>query len=354
MALKIGVLGLIHDHVWRHLADLAARDDVRVAVADPNPPLLAKASVEARAAATYGDYADLLERERPDAVLIMVDNAGKADLVELAAGHGKPIMLEKPLTDRLVNAERIRAASERGGVPIMVNWPTAWSPATRHALDLAAGGAVGAITRFHFRGGHAGPRAFGCSDYFCDWLYDPVRNGAGAYIDYCGYGASLARLLLGPARSAHATIARLRQDEIAVDDNAVLTLRWDRAIAVIEASWTAAGPVTDGGPTIAGTTGTLVVRRPSSRREGHTATGTGTIEHVTPAEPSGRIIEPPPLPAGERNAVEHFLARLADGQPFLPLASLQLGCDTQELLEAGLRAANEGREVRVPLATDSR
>lgn len=349
MTWNIGVLGLIHDHVWRHLADLAARDDLRVAVADSNPPLLAKAREEAGVAQTYGDYAELLDRERPDAVLIMVDNAGKADLVELAAGRGLPIMLEKPLTDRLANAERIVAAAERAGVRVMVNWPTAWTPAMRHAIDLAAGGAVGEITRFHFRGGHAGPRAFGCSDYFCDWLYDPARNGAGAYIDYCGYGASIARLLLGPARSAQATIARLRQDEIAVDDNAVLTLRWDRAIAVIEGSWTAAGPVTDGGPTIAGTTGTLVVRRQASRREGHVTTG-GAVEIITPDEPNGRLLDPPPLPEGERNAVEHFLARLATGQPFLPLVSLPLGRDTQELLEAGLRAAREGRDVALPLA----
>jgi predicted dehydrogenase len=352
MALKIGVLGLIHDHVWRHLGDLAARDDVRVAVADPHAPLLAKAREEFGVAQAYGDYAELLDRERPDAVLIMVDNASKADLVELVAGRGLPIMLEKPLADRLANAEWIVAAAERAGVPVMVNWPTAWTPAVRHAIDLAAGGAVGEITRFHFRGGHVGPRAFGCSDYFCDWLYDPARNGAGAYIDYCGYGASIARLLLGPARAAQATIARLRQDDIAVDDNAALTLRWDRAIAVIEATWTAAGPVTDGGPTVAGTVGTLVVRRQSSRREGHVATG-GAVEHVTPDEPTGRLLDPPTLPEGERSAVEHFLSRLATGQPFLPLVSLPLGRDTQELLEAGLRAARDGREVALPLGVDA-
>lgn len=349
MAWKIGVLGLIHDHVWRHLGDLAARGDARVAVADPNAPLLAKARDEFGAAAAYGDYAELLDRERPDAVLIMGDNAGKAGLVELAAGRGLPIMLEKPLTDRLANAGRIVAAAGRAGVPVMVNWPTAWTPAVRHALDLAAGGAVGEIARFHFRGGHAGPRAFGCSDEFCGWLYDPARNGAGAYIDYCGYGASLARLLLGPARAAQATLADLRGESGGVDDNATLTIRWDRALATIEATWTAAGPVTDGGPTIAGSAGTLVVRRRPGRREGHVATGAGAVEHFTPDEPDGVTLTPPPLPEGERGAVEHFLTALAADRPFLPLVALPLARDTQELLEAGLIAAREGRVVGLPL-----
>ncbi len=202
MAWKVGVLGLIHDHVWRHLGDLAARADVTVAVADPHPPLLEQARSEYGVTRAYADYAELLERERPDAVLIFVDNAGKAALVELAAGHGVPIMVEKPLADTLANAERIRAATVSAGVPLMVNWPTAWTPAIRHVLDLAAGGAIGEIYRFNFRGGHGGPREFGCSPYFYHWLYDRARNGAGAYIDYCGYGVSMARLLLGPASRA--------------------------------------------------------------------------------------------------------------------------------------------------------
>jgi predicted dehydrogenase len=348
MAWTIGVLGLIHDHVWRHLGDLALRDDVTVAVADPHRPLLDKAQAEYGVARIYGDYADLLERERPDAVLIFVDNAGKAALVELAAAHGRPIMVEKPLADTLANAERMRVATASAGVPLMVNWPTAWTPAIRHALDLAAGGAVGDIYRFNFRGGHGGPKEFGCSPYFYGWLYDRARNGAGAYIDYCGYGASMARLLLGPASRASATIGRLQKDDIGTDDNAILTLRWARAMAVIEATWTAAGPVPDGGPTIGGRDGTLVVRRQSGRREGQIVVG-GVVEQIGRDSAESRFLEPPPLPEGERSAVEFFLTRLATDRPFDGLCSLAIGLDTQELLEAGLRAARTGREVSLPL-----
>lgn len=348
MTWTIGVLGLVHDHVWRHVADLAARDDVRLAVADPHPPLLEQARREYGVERTHADYADLLERERPDAALIFTDNAAKAGVVKLAASHGKPIMIEKPMADSLASADRIRVATVNAGVPLLVNWPTAWTPAIRHALDLAAGGAIGEIVRFNFRGGHHGPREFGCSPYFYSWLYDPARNGAGAYIDYCGYGASLARLLLGPASRAQATIGRLVKEDLPVDDNAVLVLRWARALAVIEATWSAAGPVPDGGPAISGRDGTLIVRRQSSRREGQVATG-GAIEHATLADPAGQVIDPPPLPEGERSAVEHFLTCLAQDRPFLPLVSRDLGRDTQELLEAGLRAARSGSTVSLPL-----
>ncbi|HUY99505.1 MAG TPA: Gfo/Idh/MocA family oxidoreductase [Thermomicrobiaceae bacterium] len=348
MGWKVGVLGMIHDHVWNHLPELAARDDVTLSVADPNPPLREQARERAGVERLYADYADLLEQERPDVVLIYVDNAGTAELVELAASHGTPMMVEKPMADTLANAERMRVAANRAGVPLMVNWPTAWSPAIRHALDLAGGGAVGEIFRVDHRGGHGGPKEYGCSPYFYEWLYDRERNGAGAYIDYCGYGASMARLLLGMPSRVQATIGRLAKDYVDVDDNAVLVLRYPRAMAILEATWTAAGPVPDGGPTIMGSGGSLVVQQRKARREGE-AGGRGVVLQVTPDEPDGRPIEAPDLPEGERSATEYLLTCLAADRPIEGLVSLAVGRDTQEILEAGLRAARLGREMSLPL-----
>lgn len=348
MAWKIGVLGMIHDHVWHHIPELARRDDVTVSVADPNAPLREKARAEYGVDRLYGDYADLLEREKPDAVLIFVDNAGHAPLVELAASHGTPMMVEKPMADCLAGAERMRVAARVAGVPLMINWPTAWLPSLRHALQLAVDGAVGEIFKLTFRGGHGGPKEYGCTPYFYGWLYDRARNGAGAYIDYGGYGATMARLVLGMPSRAQATIGRLQKDYVDVDDNAVLVLRYPRAMAVLEMCWTSSGPVPQGGPTIAGRDGTLVVHLAGGRREGQTYRG-GAVELITQAEPDGRLLEVPDLPKGERTAVEYFLNRLERGQPFEGLLSAEVGRDAQEILEAGLRAAQRGREVSLPL-----
>lgn len=348
MAWNIGVLGLTHDHVWEHIGTLRERADITLSVADPNAPLREKSRAEYGVEREYADYATLLEREQPDAVLIFADNAGSVEIVELAASHGKPIMLEKPLADSLAGAERIRVAVGKAGVPVMVNWPTNWTPAVRHALDLAAAGVAGDIFRFSFRGGHAGPKEYGCSEYFYRWLYDRERNGAGAYIDYCGYGAVMARHLLGQPSRAQATIGRLRKDDIAVDDNAILVLRYPRAMAVIEATWSANGPVPDGGPTIWGSRGSLVVQRQSARREGQVVR-TGVVRHLTSDNPDGAVIKPPDLPEGTRNATEYFLACLAADRSFEGLVSLETSLGAQEILEAGLFAARAGSEVSLPL-----
>jgi predicted dehydrogenase len=345
---NIGVLGLHHDHVWTHVAELMARDDASVAVADADEQLRERARAEFGVERLHDDYAALLEAEQPDAVLIFTDNAAKAGVVELAASHGTPIMIEKPMADRLANAERMRVAVNRAGLPLMVNWPTVWNAAIRHAFDLAAHGAIGDVTRFNFRGGHGGPKEYGCSPQFYGWLYDRARNGAGAYIDYCGYGASLATALLGTPSRALATVGRLQKDYVDVDDNAVLVLRYPHAMAVIEATWTSAGPVQASGPLISGSTGTLVARRRPFTQEGEVGE-LGLVYHVTRERPDGQFFEPPLLAEGERSAVEHFLHCLATDQPFMQLVSHQLGRDTQEVLEAGLRAARDGREVSLPL-----
>jgi len=352
MTWTIGLLGLIHDHAWRHLGDLARRNDVQLAVAEPSVSLRAKAERDYGVTRLYADYAALLERERPDAALIFVDNAGKPPVVELVASFGVPVMVEKPMAATLAGAERMHRAVAAAGVPLMVNWPTAWEPALRHALRLASEGAIGEIFRLNVRGGHAGPAAFGCSAEFCDWLYDGTRNGGGASIDYCGYGASIARWLLGRPERVQASIGRLVTEQIAVDDNATMLLRYPRAMATIEATWTAAGPVPEAGPLLMGRNGSLVVQRQRSLREGESASR-GHLLHITPDAPDGVRLEPPDLPPGEQTAIDYFLSCLANDRPFDGLVSLAVGRDTQEILEAGLQATTSGCEVTLPLGPSS-
>src|SRR5213593_2937177 len=196
--LNVGVLGLSHDHVWGNLAALAAGHHGRlVAAADPDAGLRDRLRALHGAVATHDTFDAVLERRDLDAVLVFSDNRTSAELGVRALGRRLPVMLEKPMAADLAGARALLAAARTAGVPLMVNWPTAWRPALRHGLTLALEGAVGAPVQLSHRGGHAGPREFGCSPQFCDWLYDPRRNGGGALIDYCGYGAVLCRLVLG-------------------------------------------------------------------------------------------------------------------------------------------------------------
>jgi predicted dehydrogenase len=229
----------------------------------------------------------------------------------------------------------------------MVNWPTAWRPALRHGLALAREGAVGEPVQLSHRGGHAGPREYGCSPQFCAWLYDPARNGGGALADYCGYGAILCRTVLGRPHAVTAVAARLRKPDLPAEDNAVVVLRYPRALGLLEASWTQIGGEPGFAMIVHGDAGTLVVHQPRATREGQRV-GSGHVQLVT--RDGSTAIEPPALPPDETDGPTYFLARLRDGRPIEGLSAPQVGRDAQEIIGAALRSAAEGREVTLPPA----
>ena len=346
--LRIGILGLHHDHVWRNLAAVATGElGQLVAVAEPSPRLRERLGREHAGVAVDPTYDALLERSDLDAVLIFTDNRAAAELGVRALGRGLPVLIEKPMAADLAGAEALLDAARASGLPLMVNWPTAWRSALRHGLSLARAGRVGEPVQLSHRGGHAGPREFGCSPEFSAWLYDPARNGGGALVDYCGYGAVLSRVLLGRPRAVTAVTARLRKPDLPAEDTAVVVLRYARAVALLEASWTQIGNEPAFGMVVYGDRGTLIVHQPRATREGQSI-GPGHVEVVTDA--GSEILDPPPLPSAERDGPTYFMTCLRAGRAVEGLCAADVGRDVQEILGAAQRASSDGRDVDLPVA----
>lgn len=337
--LRIGVLGLTHDHVWYNLKNLEdLRDATLVAVADPNQPLLDRAKQQFNCAA-YTDYMAMVDREKLDAVYVFGDNATGVELAELAAARGLHIMIEKPLAATLEGADRILAAVRNHKVRLMVSWPFAWWPQLQAALAFAQSGRIGRIWEVKYRAAHNGPREMGCSKYFCDWLYNPERNGAGALIDYCCYGAMLARVLLGVPSRVSGVAGRFCKEDIQVEDNAVIVMTYPHGLAIAEASWSQVGSFNTYTPMIYGTKGMLMVEP---------RTG-GKLWLATEKDPKGSPIRVPKQPSHLRHASAHFIHCLLTGEDFNPLADLRLSRDAQEILEAGLLSVKSGAQISLPL-----
>jgi predicted dehydrogenase len=350
MPLNVGVLGLSHDHVWPNLAALKAGALGRlVAVAEPDPLLRERLHALYADAALCSTFDDLLERSDLDAVLVFSDNRTSADLGVRALERRLPVMIEKPMAADLAGAEALLAASRRTRMPLMVNWPTAWRPALRHGLALALDGAVGEPIQLSHRGGHAGPREFGCSAQFSEWLYDPKRNGGGALIDYCGYGALLCRLVLGQPQRVTAVTPPPRKPDLVAEDNAVAVLSYPRALGLLEASWTQIGGEPGFAMIVYGDRGTLLVHQPRSTREGDRVEP-GRVQLVTPS--GSRFVEPPPLPPDERDGPTHFLSCLRARGEVTDLCAADVGRDVQEVITAALHSSAHRRVVPLPLRDD--
>lgn len=331
---RIGVAGLVHDHVWSELAHWrnTGRVDL-VAAADPNAPLRDRAQQEFAIASTYETVKAMLDAETLDAIQVCTSNADGVAAVEQAAAKKLHCVVEKPMAATLEGADRMLKAVCDAGVTMLVNWPFRWRPATVQAWRLVEDGVIGHVFHARVRMAHKGPREFGCSDYFCDWLFDAAQNGAGALVDYCSYGAVALRHLFGMPNAVQGVAGRLTKTDIAVDDNAAITLIYDNRHAVTEASWSQIPSYHDA--VYLGTEGTL-----------WTHEGKLFIADESRGE---RELPVDPLPDEELNGPRYFLHCVDHNLEPEDVCSPTICRDAQEILEAGLRSHETGRRIAIPI-----
>ncbi|MEM2314588.1 MAG: Gfo/Idh/MocA family oxidoreductase, partial [Candidatus Bathyarchaeia archaeon] len=258
---RLGVAGLVHDHVWGLLNQFKNTEKVDVvAAADLNPPLLERVKDLYGVNKTYTDFSEMLEKNNLDLILLCMENSRHADVVEAAAEKGVHVIMEKPMSANLEQAERIVKAAEKHRIKVMVNYPTTWSPAIQQAYKMVKEGRIGEIFHIRFRGAHAGPKEIGCSPYFYTWLYNKELNGAGALMDYCCYGVNLSLWFLGRMpQSVVGVMGTLARTYLEVDDNAVIIMDFKNAFGIAEACWSQVGSYPIHGPIINGVDGSLAV-----------------------------------------------------------------------------------------------
>jgi len=333
---KVGVAAMVHDHVWGELEHWKSLPNVElVAAGDVNAPLRARA-LAAGVARAYDSWQEMLEKEDLDVVQAAAENSVGADIVEACAARGIHVVSEKPMAATLAQADRMLRASEGAGTLLLINWPTAWVPAFQEWERRLLAGDIGAVTYLKYRSAHNGPKEIGCDPFFWEWLYDAEKNGAGALMDYCGYAANMNARILGVPSQVMGMRGVFVKDYPVPDDNAMIVMQYPRAFGVAEASWTQTVPYAESANPVAyGTGGSLAVvgdkvvwQRPDA-----------PPETITPAAPA----------APHRSAPEYLLHCLETGSPVEGFCSPQVGRDTQEILEAGLRSADTGRTQTLPL-----
>ena len=333
--IRIGVLGLHHDHIWDNLKELAPLANGKlVAAADPNEPLREQVKSE-YGCEVHDNYDAIIGSDQIDAVYVYASNREGAELSVKAAEAGKHVMVEKPMAADLAGAQAMLDAAQANNVRLMINWPFAWWAQLQHAIRLAQAGEIGRLWQVKYRAAHQGPVEMGCTKYFSDWLFDEHLDGGGALMDYCCYGSVLSRVLLGQPASVIGMEANLCKTDLPVEDNALLVLRYPGAMATSEASWTQIGKMSSYLTTIYGEEGTLLVEPRD---------GAGLLK-ATNEQEDGVEVEVPESAPELKSASAHFLWAIETGGDLHPLCDPVNCRDSQEILELGRVAAKEKREV---------
>jgi len=198
-AIRVGVIGMVHDHVGGLLRRAQGGDIEIVGIVEPNLGLAQEYSQRYGfdMNIVYPSIEAMINATHPDAVTAFNPIYDHLKTVEICAPKGIHVMVEKPLAVSWEHSQKMVALARQHNIHLLTNYETTWYGSTVDAYRIVhQDHSIGDITKILFHTGHAGPIEIGCRKEFTDWLTDPILNGAGALTDFGCYGANMATWLM--------------------------------------------------------------------------------------------------------------------------------------------------------------
>jgi Predicted dehydrogenases and related proteins len=334
---KIAVIGLVHSHVWGHIGKMIEGKPAKlVGVAETREDLLAEAKKRGLSSSLiFADYKQMLDQTKPNLVWAFVENNRHLEIVEACAPRKIHVIFEKPLAATYKDALAIRKLAEKHGIYVMTNYQMAWWPQNYTAKAQADAGAIGKVYRLRGVVGHGGPGGpTGLNKHFFEWLTDPVKNGAGALMDFGCYNALWSLWYLGRPQTVYATVNQLRPDEFPkVEDNSALILSYKDGVGIFEGSWDLPRSFQD--LEVFGRGGSLYM----TRNKVEIQKGRGAVEEVK--------VEP--LSPEKSEPIAYMISCIENKRAPEGLVALDINVGVVEIIEAAKMSLKTGRAVPLPL-----
>jgi predicted dehydrogenase len=231
-----GFMGRAHSNAYRRVSNFfdVEYDPVLQAVCARDRNKAQQFADKWGYASVETDWRKLVERPDIDAIDICVPNNLHHDIAIAAAGAGKMILCEKPLSMNTAEGEEMVAAVERAGVPNTVWYNYRRIPAVTLAKKLVDEGRLGRI--FHYR-----------ANFLQDWTIstDLPQGGTGLWrIDVRAAGSGVTGDLLahcidtalwinGPMKSVTAMTETFVKERKHTESGKVEPVRIDDACAFL-------------------------------------------------------------------------------------------------------------------------
>jgi len=334
---RLAVVGLDHDHVWSLLKDIAGEPSAElVAIAESDAALVSRAQKEAPASVKfYADYVAMLDEAKPEAVIVATANDRHLEILRQCAKRHIHYSTEKPMAATAADAREMERLAREANIKLMVNYWNAWVAPSHALFHRVRAGEVGPIQKIIVQYGHRGPKEIGVSQQFASWLYDPVRNGGGAIMDFGCYGAELSLWLKGRPTRVYATTRKMKVEQNnKVDDDATIVLDYPDATAIIEASWD--WPYTKDQVEVFGPKGSLLARHNTLQYRSADARGPNVA-------PDGESVTLDALPKETSNPISYFVDCIRNNKPIEDPVSARLNVQVMEILDAARESARTGK-----------
>jgi len=343
---KFAIIGLLHSHYGTNLPRMLKNPDVKlVGIAETIPDLVAEAKQMGAANVPFFDnYRTMLDQTKPDVVWAYVENNRRLEIAKECAPRKINLMYEKQMASTYKDALAIAALAKKYNIKVMCNYQMAWWPANLEAKKQVDSGVIGKPWRLHGTVGHGGPGSGGTLEYFFGWLTDPIKNGAGALVDFGGYNALWSLWYMGRPESVYAEVVHLRPETFPkVEDSATLMLHYKQGINIFEGSWdlprtfqnlevfgSSTGP---GGALVRGSI-YMTQQKVELRKEGGQATDV----------PLKR------LPPDQADPIAFMVSAMKNNQPIEGITALDINVGVVEIIDAAKESIRTGRAVKLAAA----
>jgi predicted dehydrogenase len=151
-----------------------------------------------------GDLGELLDDPEVDGVIVATPHSTHADIAVAAAGAGKHVFVEKPLTLTVADAKRVGAAAERAGVTVQVGHNRRRQPANRRIKEMIDAGELGAVLQLEGMHSAAG----GHKPDLPAWRMDPAECPFGGMTALGVHTVDTFHYFMGPAKKVTALSTR--------------------------------------------------------------------------------------------------------------------------------------------------
>ncbi|MBN1669668.1 MAG: Gfo/Idh/MocA family oxidoreductase [Kiritimatiellae bacterium] len=293
----------------------------------------------------YTDYRQMCRDREIDAVFVGTPNQWHVPIAMEAVKHGKHVLITKPLADALAPARRLVDAAEKAGVVNMMSLSTRFGAAVRHLGRLAQESFFGELY-------YARARSIRRSGIPA-WNLGFIQEGGGAFRDMGVHALDAVWWLLGSPQPVSVTGAagakfgprgrgywnfqtppKSVYTQYAADDYGGGFVRFQNGIGLqIESFW-ASHQAPEFQIELFGTEAGAKLKPLTLY-----TTVDGAAHDTTVALPEKGTPSPWAMIAG------HFIACILDGTRCD--APLRHGLIVQEMMEALLKSAKAGREVRL-------
>ncbi len=293
--------------------------------------------------AYFTDYKKLCAWDGVDAIFVGTPNQWHVPVALEAVRRGKHVMVTKPLADSLAAARKLVAAQEAAGVVGMMSLSTRYGEQCVHLREHITGGAFGEIY-------YARARSVRRSGIPA-WNLGFIQKGGGAFRDMGVHVLDAAWWLMGLPEPVTVTgvagakfgprglgywdfrpVGKEVSAQYDSDDYAGGFIRFaDGSGLQVESFWASHQP------------GEVQIELFGT--EAGAKLNPPTIYRTVHGAPQDTVIHLPKGPEAWDRIADHWLECILDGKPCG--APLRHGLAVQEMLEALLKSAETGREVRL-------